>query len=77
VRECCVVRVECAEEGSEGDARVEARGIEVVVRFENRVIVVWNEEWEKRFGEKRGLECCHGFCVFLPSLGCEGRRRCT
>jgi hypothetical protein len=48
-----------------------------MVRFENGVIVVWNEEWEKRFGEKRGLECCHGFCVFLPSLGCEGRRRCT
>lgn len=69
------VFAKCAEEGSEGDARVEARGIEgEVVRFVSGG-VVWREEWEERVGEKGSLKCCHSSSFSFPSSCWRKKRR--
>jgi len=66
----CSIGLKSAEKGSEGNARVEARGIEVLRFKKSRVI--WNEEWEeKRFREKRSLKCCHSLSSFFSFPLCS------
>lgn len=62
----CSIGLKSAEKGSEGNARVEARGIKVMRFKKSRVVRIRNEEWEeKRFREKRSLKCCHSLSSSL------------